>query len=130
MAVSSVGEASVGEIVSGLAGDVGKLVRGELQLARLELDGKLEKLTLSPIWILGGALLGFAGLVVLLQGVAMMLVPALPAWLAALLVGAVIVLVGALIAQRGLAHLSLKELTPTKTAANVAKDARVIKDHM
>jgi uncharacterized membrane protein YqjE len=130
MAAGSVGEASVGEIVSGLAGDVGKLVRGEIALARLELDNKVEKLTLSLIWIAGGALLAFAGLVVLLQGVAMMLVPALPAWLAALLVGLVIVVGGALIAQRGLAHLSLKELTPKQTAANVAKDVRVIKDHM
>lgn len=120
---------SLGEILGGLATDVQDLVRGEIALARAELDQKLDRVLMSAIWLLGGALVAFAGLVVLLEGIAAAIALALPAWAALLITGVVIVIVGAIVARSGLAMLSLKALTPDRTAASLQKDARVVKEH-
>ena len=121
---------SLGEIAGGLAGDVQDLVKGELRLARAEFDEKLHGLIAGAISLVGGALVGFAGLVVLLEGGAAILAWWVPAWAALLIVGAVIVLVGGLIARGGLAKLSLKNITPDRTTANLGQDMRILKEHL
>jgi hypothetical protein len=50
-------------------------------------------------------------------------------WAAFLIVGALIVIVGALFARSGLAMLSLKTLTPNRTAASLRKDVNLVKEH-
>jgi hypothetical protein len=122
--------AGIGEIIGGLAGDIQDLVRGEIALARSELDQKLHRILLASVWLLGGALLGFAGLVVLLQGLAAVLVLFLPVWLSALIIGVVVAGVGALFATSGLSKLSLKEISPDRMVANIEKDARIFKEHV
>ena len=64
----------------------------------------------------------------MLQGVAFALALVLPAWAASLIVGVLIVIMGALFARSGLAMLSLKALTPERTAANLQKDAEMLKE--
>ena len=125
----STGGAGLGEVVGNLATDLQDLVRGEVRLARAELDQKLNSLVLAAIWLVGGALVAFAGLVVLLQAGALALSQILPPWAAFLIVGALIVIVGALLARSGLAMLSLKGLTPNRTMANLQKDANLVKEH-
>ena len=120
---------SLGEIVGGLASDVQDLMRGEIALARVELDQKLHRLLGALVWVLGGSLVGFAGLVVLLQGAAAALALRIPAWTALAIVGVVIIIVGAVLARLGFAMLTLKTLAPERTAANLQKDARMMKEH-
>ena len=124
-------EASRGlaDLVGTLATDLQDLVRGEVRLARAELDQKLDRLIVAAVWLIGGALVAFAGLVVVLEGGASALAMILPQWAASLIVGVVIVIVGALFARSGLAMLSLKTLTPERTAASLQKDVRVVKEH-
>lgn len=121
---------SLGEIAGGLAGDVQDLVRGELALARAEFDHKLRSLIGGAVSLVGGALVAFAGIVVLLEGAAAVLARWLPAWASLLVVGVVIVVVGGVIARLGLAQLSLRNLTPDKTTANLKKDGRTLKEHL
>ncbi|QQV77944.1 phage holin family protein [Sphingomonas aliaeris] len=121
---------TLGEIAGGLAGDVQDLVKGELALARAEFDEKLHGLLGGGISLVGGALVAFAGLVVLLEGGAAILAMWIPDWAALLIVGAVIILVGGLIARGGLAKLSLKNITPDRTTASLSKDARILKEHL
>jgi hypothetical protein len=118
----------LGSIAGGLAQDMGDLVRGELALARVELDRKLHELIVATVSILGGALVAFAGLVVLLEGGAAVLAFWLPAWASLLIVGAVTMLVGGVVARLGLSALSLKTLSPDRTIASVQKDAQMMKD--
>ena len=120
---------SLGEIAGGLATDVQDLVRGELALARAELDTKLHGVIIAAVSILGGALVAFAGLVVLLEGGAAVVAFWLPAWASLLVVGVAIVAVGGLITRIGLAKLSLKAVIPERSIANVQKDAIMIKEH-
>lgn len=119
----------LGELLGSLATDIQDLVRGEVKLARAELDQKLDRVLMAAIWLVGGALVAFAGLVVVLQGGAAALALVLPTWAASLIVGVVIVIIGALFARSGLAMLSLKTLTPDRTVSNLQKDARVVKEH-
>jgi len=91
--------------------------------------GESASLIMAAIWLLGGALLAFAGLVVLLQGIAAILALTMPPWLALLIVGVIIVGVGATFAKSGIAMLSLKMLSPDRTAANLQKDAQLLKEH-
>lgn len=121
---------SVGELAGGLASDIQELVRGELALARAEVDEKTHTLVLSLVSILGGALVAFAGLVVLLEGIAAVLALRLPGWAALLIVGVVIVAAGGAFAYGGLRKLSLKTLTPDRSIASLQKDGRVIKEHI
>ena len=120
---------SISEIFGGVLSDAPALVRGEVALARSELDQKFERVTVAAIWLIGGALFAFAGLVVFAEGIAAALALVLPTWAASLIVGVVIILIGALFARAGLARLSLRELTPDRTAANLQKDARLVKEH-
>jgi uncharacterized membrane protein YqjE len=121
---------SVGELASGLAGDIQALIRGELTLARAELDQKIHRLILSLLFMLGGALVAFAGLVVLLEGLAAILAFRLPAWASLVIVGALIIVTGGMIALATLKKLSLASLTPDRSIANLGQDGRVIKEHI
>lgn len=121
---------SLGEIASGLAGDIQELVRGELALARAEVDEKVHGLVTIAISVVGGAMVAFAGLVVFLEGGAALLAKWIPTWAALLIVGALIVLIGGLISRGALAKLSLKSVKPERTVASVEQAGRIIKEHM
>jgi uncharacterized membrane protein YqjE len=123
------GGLGLGELIGTLTTDIQDLVRGEIKLARAELDEKLNRVLMAAIWLIGGALVAFAGLVVVLQGIAAALALVLPTWAASMLIGVAIIVIGAVFARSGLAMLSLKTLTPDRTAANLQKDARVVKEH-
>lgn len=125
----TVESASLGSLVGGLASDIQDLVRGEIALGRAELEQKLDRVIVAAIWLLGGALLGFAGLVVVLQGLAAILALMMPVCAASMIVGVIIVGIGAAFAKSGIAMLSLKDLTPDRTAANLQKDAQLLKEH-
>lgn len=127
---SNGGSHGLGEVLGSVVTDIQDLVRGEVRLARAELDQKVDRVILAAIWLIGGALVAFAGLVVILQGVAAALALVLPTWAASLIVGVLIVVVGALFARSGLAMLSLKTLTPDRTASSLQKDAQVVKENI
>ena len=120
----------MGAMFGDVAADIQDLVRGEIRLARVELDQKLHRMILAAVFLLGGALLAFAGLVVFLQGIAAALALVLSTWAASLIVGLLIVGTGALFARSGLAMLSLKALTPAPTTASLRKDVRIVKEHI
>ena len=119
----------LGKIIGNIAIDVGDLVRGEIRLARAEIDQKLDRLIVAALWVIGGAFVTFAGLVVLIQAAAVALSHVMAVWAAFLIVGLLIVVVGGLLARSGIAMLSLSNLAPKRTAASLRKDANLVKEH-
>lgn len=117
-----------GGLLGGLAGDFQDLFKGEILLARAELEEKLHRLGFAAVWLLGGALVAFAGLVVMLEGAAAALASVLPDWAALLIVGAIIIIVGGIVAFSGLGMLSIKAFKLNRTSANLHEDARLLKD--
>jgi hypothetical protein len=120
---------TLGGIVGGLAADVQELVRGEIALARSEFEQKLNRVALAAAWLLGGALIAFAGVVVFLLGIGHALGLAIALWLALLVVGGTTLIGGVLLSKSGIEMLSATSLVPDRTAESLQKDAHMLKEH-
>ncbi|MCG6494313.1 phage holin family protein [Kitasatospora sp. A2-31] len=114
---------SLGDLISDITDDVGRLVRSEIELAKAELKQEAGKAGKAS-GMLAGA--GYAGHLVLLLG-SLTLVFALGnvmnlAW-AALLVTAVWAIVGALLYTAGRRRLKEVRLAPEQTLETLKEDA-------
>lgn len=119
---------NIGAIAGGLANDLQALVKGELALASHEFETKLRTALVAMASVIGGALLAFAGLVVLLLGIATVLDEWMPQWVALLVVGLAIIVIGGIVAMIALNRLRPANLKPSRTLDNVGKDARVLQE--
>lgn len=121
---------SVGQLLRDLADDVTRLIRDELALARSEASDNLHRMVTAVIAIVGGALLGLAALMVLLDAVVMGLSNHMPDWMAAVIVGGVVGLVGFILVYQGQKNLSAGSLAPRRTAESVRKDIHLVKEQV
>jgi len=122
---------SVGELLRDLANDVSSLVRQEITLARTEAQDKVHQTVLAVVAMIAGALMAFAALIILLDALVEGLVEAgVQRWLAALIVGVVVALVGFFLVRKGQKDLSASRLAPERTAANVRKDLNLVKEQV
>jgi xanthine/uracil permease len=81
--------------------------------------------------IVAGALIAFAALIVLLDALVYGLTEAgIERWLAALIVGVVVALIGFILVRKGQNDLSTSRLAPERTAANVRKDLNLVKEQV
>ncbi|HEY2615786.1 MAG TPA: phage holin family protein [Acetobacteraceae bacterium] len=119
---------SLRELVGGVADDARDLVRGEVALARAEAEQKVNRLTAGVISLFGAMMLAYAGLVIVLIAAAQGLARVLPDWAASLIVGAVVLLIGTVLAGTARKALSPSGMIPERTVRNVEADARVIKE--
>jgi xanthine/uracil permease len=71
--------------------------------------------------IAGGAVL-YMGLLFILAAVAILLATVIPDWLAALIVGLVVAVIGLVLVQRGRAALKQTTLKPEKTIESLKED--------
>jgi hypothetical protein len=120
---------SVGDILRDVVTDAQDLMRGEVALVRAEMDQKVDRTVTALIWVVGGMLLGFAGLVILLMAGGDALSYVLPVWAAYLVVGFIVVVLGVLFTRSGISMLKLEKLAPSRTARNLSADARMVKEH-
>lgn len=121
---------SIGQLLRDLADDVTQLIRSELALARSEAGTKVSRMTTALVSIAAGAMLGLAALMVLLDAIVLRLSNAMPDWLAAVIVGGVVALVGFMLVHKGQKNLAAGNLAPTRTAENVRKDINMIKEQV
>jgi hypothetical protein len=122
---------SVAELLRDLATDSTTLIRQELALARSEAEDKLHQSILAVVAIGAGALLAFAALIVLLDALVYGLAEAgLERWLAALIVGGAVAVVAFLLVRKGQNDLSAARLAPERTAANLRKDIKMVKEQV
>ena len=122
-------EQSTGELVKQVTEQVSLLVRDELKLAQLEMTSKGKEAGK------GAGMLGGAGLVAL-YGVACLIACAiiaishvLPAWLAALIIGAALLAVAAVVSAVGRSHLrKATPPTPTEAVESVKTDVEEVRE--
>ena len=120
---------SLGTLLNGIIYDLKELFQSEIKLARVEFDQKIRRVFMGVVLVVGGAIVAFAGLIVLLLGVAAALALVLPVWAALSIVGVIIIAGAVVLARTGLGMLSLKALAPERTWSNLQKDAYLIKEH-
>ena len=116
---------SLGDLFSELSRETGTLIRKELELATTEMTATLRTATAHAGIVAAGGALAHAGFLVLLAAVVIGLTQlGVTAWLAALLVGVVTLLIGYMMANRGLAALRRTSVAPTKTIETLKENAQ------
>jgi len=114
------------EVAGGAWQDLGDLIQAELELLRAEISEKLTLTAWAAGLIAGGAILLVATLVLLLQAAIGALVALGVSGLAAMLIVAAVTLVlGGSLVWSGFNNLAHR-LTPTKTIAQIQKDAKAL----
>ena len=122
---------SLGELFADLARDMGVLVRQEVGLVTTELTHTATRAGRELAVVAVGGLVAYAGLLAILAAIIIGLAAAgLPWWLAALLVGVVVAVIGGALVQRGLAALKHADLAPRQTMQTLKEDAQWAKDQM
>lgn len=122
---------SLAELFGDLARDTGTLVRQEVELATAEMTHKATRLGRDVGFLAVGGLVAYAGFLAILAAVVIALAAGgLPWWLAALLVGAVVAVVGAVLIQQGLNELKRTDLTPRQTVETLKEDTQWAKDQI
>jgi hypothetical protein len=120
---------SLGELFSDLARELSTLVRQELALAKTELSGKASQVGKDVAFLAAGGAVIYAGfLAVLAAAIIALATNGLPWWLAALLVGVIVLGIGYGLVHKGLNELKRQDLAPRQTLESIKEDARLIKE--
>ena len=123
------GRPSVGELFSRLSEQTTRLVRAEIDLAKAELAQKARASAIGIGLFLGAGLLAFFAFAVLVATAILGLAEAVPAWLAALIIGVALLLITALLGFLGVRSFkSGMPPTPERATANVKQDVEAIKE--
>ena len=121
---------SVGELLGDLARDTGVLVRDEVRLAKVEIGQKATTAATNTGLVLGGGALIHAGLIALGLALIIGLTAFMPLWLAALIVGAVVVGSGWMLMAKGLAGLKNLDPVPQQTVQSLERDKQWAKEQV
>lgn len=119
---------SIGALLQDLARSLPDLVRAELRLAQAEASDKFNQATMAVVSILAGFLLALAGLIILLQALAVVLANFMPDWLAVLIVGGGTAAIAFGLVIKGKNDLSAARLAPEKTMRSLRRDADLAKE--
>ncbi|WP_046529148.1 phage holin family protein [Cellulomonas sp. FA1] len=119
---------SLGQLVADLGEQAARLVRAEIDLAKAELASKAKQVGIGAGLLVGAGVLGLYTLSAFIATAIIGLANAVPAWLAALIVSVVLLLVTAVLALLGVRHL--KQGTPPvpdRALENVQQDVEAVK---
>lgn len=124
-------ERSLGDLFGDLSRQLSTLIRKEIDLARTEMTNRARSATQDAALIGAGGALAYAGLLVFLGAVVLLLVDAgLEPWLAALLVAVVAIAIGGALVWRGREGLKQTSLTPERTIETLKDDAEWAKEQI
>lgn len=123
---------NVGSLLSQLVHDVGGLVTTEVNLAKAEISESVDDAKKGVISLLTAAVVLFAGMLILLNGVARTLAALtdLQAWVSFLIVGAIVTVIGMVLLAGGKSKLSADNLALKRTSQSLRKDQQVAKEQM
>ena len=124
-------ERSLGDLFSDLSRETTTLVRQEVQLAKAELTQSATEAARGIGMLVAGGAVAYAGLLFLLLAIVFGLIEAgWDAWLSALVVGLVVVAIGAILALRARESLKPANLAPQKTVETLKEDAAWAKEQI
>jgi uncharacterized membrane protein YqjE len=116
---------SLGELFSDLSRETSALVREEVALAKTELSQKAAQVGKDVGFLAAGGAVLYAGFLTIIAAIVLILIKAgMTPWLAALLVGIVVLAVGGFLVYRGINDLRTANLAPTATIESIKGDSR------
>jgi hypothetical protein len=110
-----------------LVDDVGALFAQELALLKAETTQAIGDLKAAAVSIAAGGAVAFMGAFFLLLAAVYGLSNVVEPWLAALIVGGVVTLIGVIMLSTGRRKLEPSAIAPRRTAAALRKDTQMIK---
>jgi Flp pilus assembly protein TadB len=126
---SAIHTRSTGELVKLLSEQVSLLARDELKLAQREMTRKGKQAGAGAGMLGGGGLLAFYGVGCLIACAVIAISGAVAAWLAALIVGAALLVAAAVVARLGKGRLrKAAPPLPGQAVAGIKTDVDVIKE--
>jgi hypothetical protein len=124
-------ERSLGDLFSDLSRETTTLVRQEVQLAKAELTQSATEAARGIGMLLAGGAVAYAGLLFLLLAIVFGLIQAgWDAWLSALVVGLVVVAIGAILVLRARESLKPANLAPRRTVETLKEDQEWAKEQI
>jgi xanthine/uracil permease len=124
-------ERSLGDLFSDLSRETTTLVRQEVQLAKAELTQSATEAARGIGMLVAGGLVAYAGLIFLLLAIVFGLIEAgWDAWLSALVVGVVVVAIGAILVLRARESLKPANLAPRRTVETLKEDQAWAKEQI
>ncbi len=122
-------EPSLGQLFAELSSDFSRLARQEIQLARAETMQSVKRATGSAATIAAGGAVAYAGVLLLLAAATIALGELLDNdGLAALIVGAVVLVIGGILIASGQASLKRTNFVPEQTIQTIEDDAKFVKE--
>jgi hypothetical protein len=124
-------ERSLGDLFSDLSRETTTLVRQEVQLAKAELTQSATEAARGIGMLVAGGAVAYAGLLFLLLAIVFGLIEAgWDAWLSALVVGLVVVAIGAFLVLRARESLKPANLAPRRTIETLKEDQEWAKEQI
>lgn len=124
-------EKSLGSLLAELADETGTLVRQEIALAKAEINQRLDQAKRGAIALVIGALVAYAGLIVVLFAAVFSLNQVLELWLSAVAIGGGILLIGVVMLLRGIKDLGRgADLTPRRAKEEAEATINMIKEQV
>jgi|GEM_PF-2342160 len=121
-------ERSLSELARDLSKQLSDIMRNEVRLARVETMETVKGMGGGVMRAAAGLVIGGAAVTVALLGVAYLLGEAMPMWLAALLSAAIGGIAAYLLVKSGIKALSEQRIGLPRTAEQVSRDLRMIKE--
>ncbi|MCI8209817.1 hypothetical protein AUC61_09740 [Pseudomonas sp. S25] len=120
------GDTSALDLIRQLAHEVPALLSKELALAKAEVRESVQAAKAGVAAVGGGAVVMFAGLVIVLLAAVYALANIMQPWLAALIVGVVAMVIGFIMIQSGKKQFDASNMTPERTVSSLQKDKDAI----
>lgn len=123
-------EPTLGDLFSSLTEDMSTLIRKEVDLARTETLEKVSSATRSVVSMVAGGMIAYAGLIGVMIAVIVGLSRLMPLWLSALIVGIVVIVIGAIMIMSGRNSLQKMTVVPEQTVESIKENTEWAKEQV
>ncbi|MGB7435100.1 MAG: phage holin family protein [Candidatus Acidiferrum sp.] len=119
---------SVADVLQDIVSNLQQIIRSEFRLAKVELSDKASKAAKPVTGLAIGGVVAFYGVGFLLLAAVYALAMAVALWLAALIVGAVLAIIGAILISASRSALKQIDPVPEKTVQTVKETVQTVKE--
>jgi len=120
-------EASLGEVAKQLTQDISTLLKQEVALAKAEVNTALNHIKAGVLSLAIGLGVLFAGFIVLLFAAAAALSLVVAPWLAYLIVGGAVAIIGLILLMVAKKNLNPESMVPNRTIDSLKKDEEMVR---
>jgi putative superfamily III holin-X len=123
-------ERSIGELFGQLSQDMTLLFRQEVQLARTEMSDKLSRLATNLVSVAAGGFVAYLGGLALVAALILAIrdLANISLAVSALIVGAVLAIIGYVMLQKGMKELKRVDIAPRRTVETLKDDVQWAKE--